>query len=712
VLQPLEHHDLLVFWVQLAVLIGAARLLGTGARRIGLPSVVGELGAGVLLGPTVFGRVWPSGFEWFLPDHEVSSGLLLGVAWIGIALLLISTGFETDLALIGRLGRSASLVSIVSIVVPLAAGLAVGAAIPEAYFGEEGTRLTFTLFIGVALAVSSLAVIAKILSELGFMRRDFGQITVAAGMANDVVGWLLLGTISAVAASGTVQVGDVALTLAGMAAFIALALTVGQSTVDRALRHVRRGGENVLGAITVIGMTALVFAVVTQWIGVEGVLGAFVAGVVVGRSRFHQEEAEAVLDSVTAALLAPVFFATAGLRVDLGLLVDEGAVGWALLVLVVAVVAKFVGAAGGAVLAGRTSREAVALGAGLNARGTLELVIATVGLSLGVLSDVAYTIVVLVPLVTSVVASAGVRMAVRGWEGTTDEQERLAREENLARNVLVKAERALLPTRGGSNSIVAAQVLQYAWPHESAITILALEDEEIPEVDAAPLVNVFHDRDVEIHRVPYDEAYEHVPHHSRLGYGIVALALPDRNDGPEAPLTPLAAQLIGTIDLPLVLVRKARNLDGKLPAAFTRALVPVAGGRSARAAQELAFGMAGELGTEIVLAHVVARGPERIFAGIRRREAPRERSPHADRLMDQALAHAGGLGLEPRTVIRRSTSTGEELVRTAREVDADLVVLGASARQVDHHTFLGHTAEQVLDECDATVVVVVSPPEA
>ena len=708
-LQPLEHHDLLVFWVQLTVLIGAARVLGSACRRVGLPAVVGELGAGVLLGPTVFGRVWPQGFDWFLPGHEVSSGLLLGVAWVGIALLLVSTGFETDLRLITRLGRPATIVSVASIAVPLAGGLAVGALLPEAYFGDDATRLSFTLFIGVALAVSSLAVVAKILSELGFMRRDFGQITVAAGMANDVVGWLLLGAISAVAASGTVSAGALVPTLAGMVLFLVLAMTVGQRVVDAALRSVRRDGENVGGAITVTGLTALFFAVITQWIGIEGVLGAFVAGVIVGRSRFHQEKAEEVLDAVTLSLLAPVFFATAGLRVDLGLLVEEGAVGWALLVLAVAVGAKFLGSFGGALLAGRNVREGVALGAGLNARGTLELVIATVGLSLGVLGDTAYTMIVLVPLVTAVAASLGLRLAVRGWEGTTEEQERLQREESLASNVLVKDQRALLPTRGGSNSIVTAQVLQLTWPEESAVTILALEDDAIPEVDVEPLLNVLHGREVDVRREDYGEAWERVTEQSRLGYGIVGMALPDAHRSPDSgPLTPLAEGLLGDLAIPLLLVRKARNLEGKLPGAFSRVLVPVAGGRSARAAQELSFGMAAGLGTEVVLAHVLDRAPSPLRSRFRR-GGGRPASAVADRLMDQAMAYAGEFGIEPRREVRRARSTALELLATAEQVDADLVVIGASAHPVEDGAFLGHTAEQLLDECEATVVVVVSP---
>jgi Kef-type K+ transport system membrane component KefB/nucleotide-binding universal stress UspA family protein len=713
-LTPPDHEHVLVFFVGLFVLLVTARALGRLSQRLGQPSVIGELAAGLVLGPSLLGKVWPEAFDWLFPDDDVQTAMLFTVGWLGVAFLLLGAGYETDLGLIRRLGRAAGIVATTSLVVPIAAGLVVGHSLPDLFLGESADRTVFALFVAVALSISSLPVIAKILGEMGLMRRNFGQVNLAAGMANDVVGWILLGLIAGMAQEGEIDPGKLALTVLGLTLFFLAAFTVGQRGIDRMLRNLRSREEPVTAGIAGVLLVAIGFGVVTEWLGVEAILGAFVAGMVLGRSRFRRDEPLEHVDAFNAAFLAPVFFATAGLRVDLGLLGQSDVLLWALVVLVVASVSKLVGGILGGWLSGLPGREGLALGVGLNARGALEIVIATVGLTLGVLNQASYTVIVLMAMATSMMAPPLLRAVLTGWQGTDEEQERLQREEALGRNVLVKAERALLPTRGGSGSIVAAQVLQYAWPQQSPVTVLALEDEDIPEVDAAPLVNVFHDRDVEIHRVPYDEAYEQVPHHARLGYGIVAMALPDGADHPghEGPLTPLAAQLIGTIELPLVLVRKARGIDGKLPSAFSRALVPVAGGRSARAAQELAFGMATQLGTEMVLAHVVARRPEGVLAGVRSRGRRREsRTAQPDRLMEQAVSHAGELGVEPQTVIRQSTSTASELVRAARDVEADLVVLGASARTVEHNTFLGHTVEQVLDECDATVVVVVSPPE-
>ncbi len=149
---PPSEHQVLVFLVQLALLLTVARLLGQACRRIGQPSVVGELLAGVLLGPSIFGRLSPSAFDWLFPDDAVQSGMLFAIGWLGVMLLLVATGFETDLALIGRLGKAAVFVSLGSLVLPFVFGGAVGAVIPEKFLFSGEDRVLFSLFLATGLA--------------------------------------------------------------------------------------------------------------------------------------------------------------------------------------------------------------------------------------------------------------------------------------------------------------------------------------------------------------------------------------------------------------------------------------------------------------------------------------------------------------------------------------------------------------------------------
>ena len=735
-LTPLDEHALLVFWTQLLVLVVAARAAGYAMRRVGLPSVIGQLAAGVILGPSVFGAVWPSGFEWFIPHEEISSGALFAVTWLGVALLLVTAGFETDLALIRRLGRAAALVTGFSLVVPLAGGLVTGLVLPSDFVGGGADRTVFALFVASALSVSALAVIARILSELGLMRRDFGQITVAAGMANDVVGWVMLAVFAGFATAGEVSVGGTLRTVLGLAAFLLLAMTLGQRAVDASLRRIRREGPNLHGALGIAVITMLVFGVATQALGIEAVLGAFVAGVVLNRSRFQQHEVVHHIESLTNTFLAPVFFAMAGLRVDLSLLGEGDALAWAGVVMVVAIVAKFAGAFVGARLAGQSQRAAVALGAGLNARGALEIVIASVGLSLGVFSETAYTVIVIVPLVTSVFAAVSLRLAVRDWMGSPAERERLEREEALSRNLVVRSSRLLLASRAEPASIAAAQLMHFAWPVQVPATVISVAPESLGDgyhsdgatrgqwPDITIIRSVLDGREVDHRQVRAPSAAgavvaSAIVAEARLGYGVICVGVAGRHEGQL--YSPLVDELLLHSPLPVVIVRRADGLETPLPGAFTRAIVPVTGTRSSQAAQEVAFGVSSQLGTEVVLTHVVQRQwPElrmlprrltssRLATRVLGDAHPEAARPVVDALMDAARARGEEMGVEARTLVQPGSSPASTLVSVAEEQEADLVVLGASLRNVDGRPFLGHTVETVLERCTANVAVVAMP---
>ena len=174
-----------------------------------------------------------------------------------------------------------------------------------------GVELPTTPTKGPA-SISSLPVIAKILGEMGLMRRNFGQLTLAAGMANDVIGWVALGLIAGLAQAGGLKLDKLAFTVVGLIVFFVVAFTVGQRVVDTALKRVRANGGDQLSGMTVVLVTTLSFGVVTQWLHVEAVLGAFIAGVILARSRFAEHELIRPLETMTAAVFAPIFFATAG----------------------------------------------------------------------------------------------------------------------------------------------------------------------------------------------------------------------------------------------------------------------------------------------------------------------------------------------------------------------------------------------------------------
>ena len=755
---PLDEHHLLVFWVQVASLVILARMLGWGMRRIGMPGIIGELAAGVILGPSIFGKVWPEGFEWYLPGEELQSGALLAVGWVGLAFLLVVTGFETDLGLITKLGRPAVHVTVGSMLLPLFGGIVLGGALPDSFLvAGEHPRIVFVLFIMLAVSVSSLAVVAKILGDLGLMRRDFGQITVAAGMANDVVGWVMLGIFSGLAASGQFDPLDLLTTVGGLALFSVFAFTLGQKIVNIWLRRMRRTQNPASGSLTVLFVTSLLFAVATQYIGVEAVLGTFVAGVVLNRSRFFDHRALEFIEYITVGFFAPLFFALAGLRVNLDALGNTNTLTWAIVVILVAMGLKFIGTYWGALLAERTNRGALALGAGLNARGALEIVIATVALDLSVFNETSYTVIVLVPIVTSLFASIALRLIVRGWRGDPGEIERLEREEALSENLLVNTSRILLPTRGGRASIGAAQVMQFAWPLEAGATIFTVNQSQgrllsrflrgggssrasdsrqqpvrdLSEIDVTPIRNVLYEREVEHRTVRSPDVVDAIVSESQLGYGVIGLGVA-RNEEGVLSISSMAEELLAVSTLPILIVRPPGD---RHPAAFSRVLVPAAARPTTRMACEVAFSISAQLGTQVTLAYIVeeksAAGSRRrstserspagfLFPDLRSQQRARRRSAargsstarevqQGEEILEKTLMLAQEMGVEANRVVHHAATAAEGILAAGEAEEADLIILGTQLRRVNNRLFLGTTAEQVLQESPATVAVVLTP---
>ncbi|HEX9889757.1 MAG TPA: cation:proton antiporter [Nitriliruptorales bacterium] len=720
-LEPLSEHDLLLFWAQFALLLVVARGMGYLFRRAGQPSVVGELGAGLLIGPSVFGRFLPAQADWLFPGGALESAPILTIAWVGVALLLVETGFDTDLGLLRRLGRQAAAVSLGSLVVPLVMGFAIGWVMPgDLFIGEAGTQLTFAAFIAVAMSISALPVVARILAELGLMRRDIGQVTVAAAMVNDLIGWVLLGTLAGIVTSGQLAIGQSLTTVAAITIFFALALTVGQRLTDRGLRLSRQVSSGLTGPLTVTVIVVLVAATTTQAIGVEAVLGAFVAGIVVGRSPYQRVEVRRTIELMSAAVFAPIFFATAGIYVDLGAVASaEGAV-WAVLIIVVATIAKLAGSYVGARAGAMTHHDGIAIGIGLNARGAMEIVLATIAFALGVFSRDAYTVIVLMAMATSLMAPPLLRRALRDVQPEPEEAGRLEREELLSASVVASTARALLPTRGGQNSELAAEALDLLLQRDASITILAVHDPTRPEAECncAEVLAGFQDlggeREVGRRRVDAADAADAILQEAQLGYGLIGLGMTEEfRDTHE--LSPLLRELISRTEVPLLLVRHG-TAEHPGVAGSRRIIVPATGLRDGRAAEEVGAVLAARLGAQLDLVHVIARSdrgeptpePQPVPAGAARSSA----EAAAQGLLDQAVGRAERFGAATaRGIVRTGAVTSEAILAAGRELDADLLVLSVRSRAVEGRPFLGHGPEYLLEHAPQTVLAIMFPPD-
>lgn len=417
---PLAAHSLLIFLLQVSLLLLAALVLGRVAARFGMPPVVGELSAGVLLGPTVLTHAAPSLSGWLLPQNDAQYHLLDALGQFGVLLLVGMTGIEVDLHMVRRRGNTAMRVGLAGLLIPLALGVAAGYLAPRSLLSGSSTRATFALFVGVAMCVSALPVIAKTLSDMNLLHRNVGQLTLASGVVDDVVGWFILSIVAAMAAAG-VHGGSVVLSLVYLAGVVLFALFAGRLLLRPVLRAAGRSSDAGV-PIAVVTVLIMLCAAATQSMGLEASLGAFTAGLVIASSGEVDLSRLAPLRAVVMSVLAPLFFATAGLRVDLTVLSHPVVLAAAFAALAVAVAGKFSGAYVGA-RSSRLSRwEALALGAGMNSRGVIQIVVATVGLRLHVLDTTTYTIVILIAITTSLMAPPILRRAVAHID-LTDEEE-------------------------------------------------------------------------------------------------------------------------------------------------------------------------------------------------------------------------------------------------------------------------------------------------
>ncbi|MGC4891705.1 cation:proton antiporter [Micromonospora sp. DT227] len=419
---PLGTHSLLIFLLQVGILLAAAVALGRLAVRAGMPSLVGELTAGVVLGPSILGAAVPDLSRWMFPAQSEQLHLLDAVGQLGVLLLVGLTGMHLDLGQLRRGGGVAARVSIGGLVVPLALGVGLGLLLPSSVLPAGTDRPVFALFLAVAMCVSAIPVIAKTLWEMRLLHRDIGHLIMSAAIVDDVVGWLLLSVVAAMAA-GSLGGLDVALAVGTVVLVVVVARWLARPLVGALLRRVRAGGEPGPTVASVV-VILLLFAAATHALHLEPVFGAFVGGLVINGCASLDRAALAPLRLVVMSVLAPLFFATVGLRSDLTALARPAVLGVALLVLAVAVVGKFVGAYVGARAARLGHWEGLALGAGLNARGVIEIIVATVGLRLGILDTAMFTVIVLVAIVTSVMAPPGLRYAAARLPASAREHRR------------------------------------------------------------------------------------------------------------------------------------------------------------------------------------------------------------------------------------------------------------------------------------------------
>jgi Kef-type K+ transport system membrane component KefB/mannitol/fructose-specific phosphotransferase system IIA component (Ntr-type) len=439
-----SQEQLMILLLSMAVLLGLARFLGELARQLRQPAILGEILAGVVMGPTFLGWVWPGAYGWLFPTEGPVPIAIEAMFNISVVLLLLVAGMEVDLASVRRQGRSVIFISVTSIVIPFALGFALAWYAPRALgmyeIYSESNHMAFSLFIGLALAISALPVIAKVLIDLNLAKTDFGSLVMSAAIVDDLVGWMIFATILATvdpvastAASDAVKgVANTAVEIvrhvglsskpngstgSGLAVTILLTLsysvvvlTIGRYLFDKTLLYAQayiRGFGGILGFILVVAFCGAAF---TQYIGIHSLFGAFMVGVAIGNSHFLRQKTRDAIHQFVAYFFAPLFMVSIGLRVDF-----ISSFSWVpvLTVLVLAISGKMVGAYISAAWSGIERRENLALCFAMTARGAMEVILGKLALQMGLITESVFVPIVIMAVVTSLIAGPAIEYLLK-----------------------------------------------------------------------------------------------------------------------------------------------------------------------------------------------------------------------------------------------------------------------------------------------------------
>lgn len=402
-----EVDDMAQVSLAIAIVIVVARLVGALFKRLRQPPVVGEILAGIMLGPSLLG-LFPGDPTDVLFPTDIR-GVLGIIGKLGLIFFMFIVGLELDTRLIKGKERVAAVVSAVSVALPFALGIVLALFIFSEYSPPgDLDKLPFCLFIGASMAVTAFPVLARILTDRGMYRTAVGALALATAAVDDILAWSLLAVVLSFLGGGAV---DIAGTLGLAIGFTAFMFLVVRPLLERMAQRYRELGRMTPNLLSVIVVGILVSSYITSWIGVHEIFGAFIFGVVLPRedtkAMFH--EILEKLESFSAVILLPVFFIITGLKVDIwGLGADDLPVLGA--ILLVACTGKFLGATVAARAMGVPGPQAKAIGVLMNTRGLTELVILQIGLDANVLDDELFTMLVIMAILTTIITEPGLRL--------------------------------------------------------------------------------------------------------------------------------------------------------------------------------------------------------------------------------------------------------------------------------------------------------------
>jgi len=401
----------IIFILQLIVIIVTSQVFVFICKKIGQPAVVGEIIAGIVLGPSLLGNLLPavSGFLF----QKNSLGNIQMLSQVGLILFMFVVGMELNLEALKKKARAAVIISHASILVPYLFGVLLSLYLYKLYAPGNIPFYAFALFLGIAMSITAFPVLARIIKERNMVHTRLGTIAITCAAADDITAWCLLALVIAIVRAGSLNASFYTILLTII--FILVMLFVVKPVLKKVIEEKNADNKIARASIALVFLVFLCSSFVSEAIGIHALFGAFLSGVIMPQHFNFREQVINKTEDVAAVLLLPLFFVFTGLRTEVGLLNNGGSWGICLLVTVIAIAGKFGGSALAAKVTGESTYSSLAIGTLMNTRGLVELVVLNIGYDLGVLTPQLFTMFVIMALVTTFMTSPLMNMLNRKY---------------------------------------------------------------------------------------------------------------------------------------------------------------------------------------------------------------------------------------------------------------------------------------------------------
>ncbi|MFL0684288.1 Kef-type K+ transport system membrane component KefB [Algoriphagus aquaeductus] len=407
-MESLAHKDVINLLLQLASMLLMARVFAEIAQKFKQPAVVGEIIAGIILGPTILGIIGPDFFEFLFRSNPSANLALDGIVQMAVILLLFIAGLEVELHLVWSQGKSAVSISLLGLVIPFILGFIFPYFFPTFFGLAEGSQMLFSLFMGTAMSITALPVVVRILMDMNLFKTKMGMVIVAGAMVNDIIGWLIFSVILSFMgqSSNLSLINTIGITLL----FTVFMLTLGKGLLNKVLPWTNKKLAWPGGVLSLSMAFCFMLAAFTEWLGIHAIFGAFLFGVALGDSDHLSEKAKEIIHQFINNIFAPLFFVSIGLKINFFTNFDIGLV---LAVIVISFAGKIIGSGYGALRSGYAKMDALAVGFGMNARGAMEIILGLIALENGLINEKLFVALVVMALVTSMTSGPLMKWALK-----------------------------------------------------------------------------------------------------------------------------------------------------------------------------------------------------------------------------------------------------------------------------------------------------------